>query len=96
MNRLIRIFCLIFCVVILAGCGTDVKKVPPRDTSGDTKLSASMVYANSIANKVQAYYNKPDRSSLTIINTQVELVHELMGEAISMLRLLKQTREKHT
>ena len=54
---------LLLCIVILAGCGTEVKEPPPRDTSGDTKLSASMVYANSIANKVQAYYDRPDRSS---------------------------------
>jgi hypothetical protein len=78
----------------LAGCGTDVKKVPPRDTSGDTKLSASMVYANSIANKVQAYYNKPDRSSLTIINTQVELVHELMGGSNKYVTALKTNKGK--
>ena len=85
---------LLLCIVILAGCGTEVKEPPPRDTSGDTKLSASMVYANSIANKVQAYYDRPDRSSYTITNTQIELVHDLMKPGSKYVTALKSNKGK--
>ncbi len=77
----------------ISGCGT--KKVPtpsptpvPRDTSKDTSLSESMVYSNSMANKVQSFFTDPDRNSYTITNDRINMVHELKGDkkAISYLK----------
>jgi hypothetical protein len=90
-----RIFSILLSISIFAtvvGCTTEEPKPKPRDTSNDTRLSKSMVYANTIANTVQAYYTTPDRDSYTIANTQMKLVHELgfAGEKnVSKLQTLK-------
>lgn len=87
MNKLKRILSIMLAIIIcqsLGGCGVDNKISPtpvPRDTSNDTKLSSSMVYANNIANGVQSYFTKPDRSSYTMTNTQIEMIHELEGDS---------------
>ena len=46
---------------LLSGC-----KKEARDISGDTPLASSVVYANSVANKVQGYYNGDSRTQYTL------------------------------
>ena len=43
-------------------------EVPMRDISGDTPLADTVVYANRMANEVQAYFSNPDRTAFTGVN----------------------------
>ncbi|NLN05024.1 MAG: hypothetical protein GX166_09445 [Clostridiaceae bacterium] len=95
MVKIKRFFSILLSVSIFAaviGCTKEEPKPKPRDTSNDTRLSKSMVYANTIANKVQAYYTTHERDSYTITNTQMKLVHELgfsKEKNVSTLQTLK-------
>lgn len=43
-------------------------EVPMRDLSADTPLYDTLVYANRIANEVQAFYSGPSRKAFTVCN----------------------------
>ena len=52
----------------------------PRDVTGDTPIAASMVYANEMANRVQAWYTSADRTEYVIKNTAMQLKSELTAD----------------
>lgn len=61
-------------------------EVPMRDISGDTPLADTVVYANRMANEVQAYFSNPDRSAFTGVNSISKFELELFktgGRGIS-------------
>ena len=78
-------FVVIMMVCILfGGC-----KKEARDISGDTPLASSVVYANSMANKVQGYYNGAARTRYTLENTEVKLTNDLNDTRLTSLSDLK-------
>ncbi len=48
-----------------------------HDIAGDSILSGSILYANEMQNKAQAYYTDADRSAYRMQNTSAVLTHEL-------------------
>ena len=59
----------------------------PRDTENDTKLSASMVYANNAANKVQGYYDTAARNKYIIDNKNSKTIINLSGDNLGLQSL---------
>ena len=53
-------------------------EVPMRDISGDTPMADTVVYANRMANEVQAYYTDPDRTAFTGVNSISKFELELL------------------
>ncbi|MBR6935478.1 MAG: hypothetical protein IKH41_08315 [Clostridia bacterium] len=52
-------------------------EVPMRDISNDTPLADTLLYANRIANEVQAYNTLPDRTKFTVQNLNAKFEFEL-------------------
>ncbi|MBP1587691.1 MAG: hypothetical protein ILO53_04730 [Clostridia bacterium] len=52
----------------------------PRDISNDTPAAASVVYANQVANSVQAVYTSCERDVYMITNRGMALSYRLFGE----------------
>ena len=52
----------------------------PRDVSQDTPIAASMVYANGLANTVQAWYTEAGRDEYVLKNTQMRLTESLTAD----------------
>ena len=89
-----RIFSILLSISIFAtvvGCTTEEPKPKPRDTSNDTRLSKSMVYANTIATRSR-HTTQLLTGTVIPLPTQMKLVHELgfAGEKnVSKLQTLK-------
>ena len=91
MNTIIRrlAFLLSLLQMWLLGVGYGIKADPPAQTQlpvqtvrsieGDSNLSASVQYAEQMANTVQAAYTGTGRSAYRMENTQMRLVHTLRG-----------------
>lgn len=71
---------IIALMTVLGGC-----KQKARDISADTSLASSIVYANTMANKVQGYYTSASRTVYTLENTQVKLIHDLNDTRLTTL-----------
>ena len=75
-------------VLLFSGCTNNPDDTDPlidpteepvdmRDLSNDTKLADSIVYANQVANGVQARYLGTDRSKYEILNKEIRIVETL-------------------
>ena len=82
-------FLLSFVQMWLIGVGYGFKIEPPetpqppvrtvRSIEGDSTLSASVLYAERMANTVQAAYTDPSRRAYRMENTQMRFQHTLRG-----------------
>ena len=65
-------------------------EVPMRDISNDTPLADTLLYANRIANEVQAYNTLPNRTKFTVQNSNAR--RSQMREAFRISEIITESR----